>query len=42
MFFQLILVSALCVSPSNACNQLVVIITHPDVVNSVELAQNLA
>ena len=32
-FFQLILVSALCIILSNACNQLLVIITHPDVVN---------
>ena len=32
-FFQMILVSAFCIIPRNACNQLVVIITHPDVVN---------
>ena len=29
---------ALCI-PSNVCNQLVVIITYPDVVCSIELAQ---
>ena len=40
-FFQLILVSALCFISSNACNQLVVIITYPDIVNSMELAQKI-